>query len=224
MSPFTFGTTEGKQGCYGIQKLNSQMNMQSSANRAWRCACIGHYTKSARTHAFEESTLRVHLLTPHASHMLTSRNVVPYCELPVYKTINLPEFRGRGDGEMRGAGIAGAVPGTFAISPTVPIQSSNIQLNGIPDKLVIFVRKTQQNLTCNEPDRYPTLESCRINFNNQAGLSSMSPEQLYTNSVLSGLQNMSFDEFRGATISVSGRGNGESATTIFRSWFKTGSG
>ena len=39
----------------------------------------------------------------------------------------------------------------------------------------------------------------------------MSPEQSYTNSVQSGLQTMSFGEFRGTTISVSGRGNGGSA-------------
>ena len=78
--------------------------------------------------------------------------------------------------------------------------------------LCFFVRKTQPNLTCNEPDRYLTIDSVRISFNNQAGLlSSVSPEQLYTNSVLSGLQNMSFDEFRGLTISTSGRGNGQSA-------------
>ena len=77
MSPFTFGTTEGKQGFHGIQTLSFQMKMQSSANRAWRSACIGNYTKSERIHAFEQSTLRFHLLTPHASQMLTSRNVVP---------------------------------------------------------------------------------------------------------------------------------------------------
>ena len=34
LSPFTFGTTDGKQGFYGIQTLNFQMNMMSNANRA----------------------------------------------------------------------------------------------------------------------------------------------------------------------------------------------
>jgi hypothetical protein len=36
MSPFVFGTTHGKQGFYGIQTMNFQFNMMSSANRAWR--------------------------------------------------------------------------------------------------------------------------------------------------------------------------------------------
>ena len=48
MSPFTFGTTEGKAGLYGIQTLNFQMDMQASANRGWRSACVGNYMKTAR--------------------------------------------------------------------------------------------------------------------------------------------------------------------------------
>jgi hypothetical protein len=79
--------------------------------------------------------------------------------------------------------------GTFLVPPTTPVQSSNIQLNGIPDKLVIFIKKIQPQLTCKEAYRYLSNKSCRISFNNQAGLlSSMSPEQLYTNSVLAGFK------------------------------------
>ncbi|MFM7981747.1 MAG: major capsid protein V20 domain-containing protein [Candidatus Fonsibacter sp.] len=44
-----------------------------------------------------------------------------------------------------------------------------------------------------------------INFNNQAGLlSSMTREQLYINSVQSGLANMSWCEFCGSVISCCG--------------------
>ena len=39
----------------------------------------------------------------------------------------------------------------------------------------------------------------------------MSQQQLYANSVLSGLNNMSFDEFKGTAISVAGRGPSISA-------------
>ena len=71
--------------------------------------------------------------------------------------------------------------------------------------------RDRTNLNCHDPDRNLTIENCRINFNNQAGLSSMTHEQLYTNSILSGLRNMTFGEIPGLTLSVSGRGNGESA-------------
>ena len=51
--PFVFGSGMGKQGFYGIQTMNFQMNMASTANRAWRSAIMGweataaNYTKSA---------------------------------------------------------------------------------------------------------------------------------------------------------------------------------
>jgi hypothetical protein len=102
--------------------------------------------------------------------------------------------------------------GEFPVPRSFTINSSNIQLSGIPDKLIIFVRRSLGNLTCCDSDSYLTINNIRINFNNQAGLlSSMSQHQLYMNSVLSGLNNMSFDEFKGTTISVAGRGVGISA-------------
>ena len=106
MSPFTFETTEGNAGLYGNQTLSFQMNMQASAHRAWRSACAGNYTKAARVTEFANSQIILQLLTPHASQMLTGRNVVPYYELPVYRTGNLPAINGIGDGEMLGPGGA----------------------------------------------------------------------------------------------------------------------
>ena len=38
ISPFVFGAPEGKQGFYGIQTMNFQMNIAPTANRAWSCA------------------------------------------------------------------------------------------------------------------------------------------------------------------------------------------
>ncbi|MFM7990565.1 MAG: major capsid protein V20 domain-containing protein, partial [Candidatus Fonsibacter sp.] len=62
--------------------------------------------------------------------------------------------------------------------------------------MVVCVRKTIGSLTCAETDSYATIKNISINFNNQAGLlSSMTQEQLYRNSVQSGLANMSWDEF-----------------------------
>ena len=71
--------------------------------------------------------------------MLTSRNVVPYYELPVYRTGNSPAINGIGDGEMLGPG--GARPaGPWPEGQSLVVHSSNIQLKGIPNELVLFVR------------------------------------------------------------------------------------
>jgi hypothetical protein len=75
LSPFTFGTTDGKQGFYGIQTLNFQMNMMSNANRAWRSVRFpgrtGDFVKTAQIESFENSQLTFQFITPHASELLT---------------------------------------------------------------------------------------------------------------------------------------------------------
>jgi hypothetical protein len=204
LSPYIFGSGEGKAGFYGIQTMNFQMNMLSNANRAWRAANRG-FSKTCLVDSFEESTLYFQLLTPHASEMLEARNVVPYYEFPVYRTTNFQTLVGIGNGTVRADGTVGP-GGTVANFAT--INSSNIQLNGIPDKLLIFVRKNLQNLGCDESDKYLTINGIRINFNNQAGLlASQSPWQLYRNSLMSGL-NMSWEQFSGGTIGTSGKNTG----------------
>jgi hypothetical protein len=183
---------------YGIQSMNFQMNIAPKANRAWRSA-VFEGTKEATVVAFNDSQLIFQFLTPHPSDMLESRNVVPYYELPIYKTLSNAALPARPN---FGQPIA---TGVFVEAATVPITSSNIQLNGIPDKLIIFARKPIANLTCADTDSYATIKSISINFNNQAGLlSSMTPEQLYRNSVNSGLANMSWDEFCGSCVNVCG--------------------
>ena len=58
---------------------------------------------------------------------------------------------------------------------------------------------------------YATISNISINFNNQAGLlSSMSQQQLYRNSVQSGLVGLSWDQFCGSVVTVSG-GHDETA-------------
>jgi hypothetical protein len=208
LSPYIFGSGEGKQGFYGIQTMNFQMNMLSNANRAWRTG-TDDYAKNCVVESFEDSTLYFQFLTPHASEMLEARNVVPYYEFPVYRTTNFPRISGF-LGRVQQDGTVGAVESGAGAQNAATLNSSNIQLNGIPDKLLVFVRKNLQNLTCNESDKYLTITGIRINFNNQAGLlASQSQQQLYRNSKLSGL-NMSWEQFSGSTISVSGQVRGRS--------------
>jgi hypothetical protein len=196
MSPFVFGSGYGKQGFYGIQTMNFNMNIAPNANRAWRSAVFAG-TKNVEVHDFKDSQLWFQFLTPHASDMLDPRNVVPFYELPVYRTSNFHELLPRPYwGKVNGSG-------TFEDATSHVLNSSNIQLSGIPDKLIICVRKRVTDLGPQDTDSYATIKKISLNFNNQAGLlSSMSQEQLYRNSVQSGLANMSWDEFCGSVVST----------------------
>jgi hypothetical protein len=46
--------------------------------------------------------------------------------------------------------------GEFNEAPLVTINSTNIQLSGIPDKLIIFVRRTPATLSCADTDSHAT--------------------------------------------------------------------
>ena len=213
LSPFVFGSGMGKQGFYGIQTMNFQMNMAPSANRAWRSAIqgweAGNYRKNVTVLEFTDSQLLFQFLTPHPSDLLEPRNVVPYYELPIYRTTSLPLLPHRPHlGQMQA--------GVFVEPVSTTLYSSNIQLSGIPDKLIIFARRTITNMQNIDADSYATISNISINFNNQAGLlSSMTPQQLYRNSVQSGLVGLSWDQFSGSVVSVAGyldAANGRSST------------
>ena len=209
ISSFVFGAPEGKQGFYGIQTMRFQMNIAPAANRAWRCA-ITHpqgnsinYVKTATVDSFTDSQLIFAFLTPHATDLLEPRNVVPFYELPIYRTSNLITLDAA-DTNMN-------AQGSFIDAPTKTLYSSSVQLYSIPDKLIICVRKPPATLACHETDSYATIKGIRINWNNQAGLlSTFTPEQLYRASIQSGLANLTWDEFCGQTVSTSmgGRGDG----------------
>ena len=90
----------GKQGFYGIQTMNFQMNMAATANHAWRSAIMGSeagstYTKAVTIDKFSDSALLFQFLTPHPSDLLEPRNVVPYYEMPLYRTNNFPALAHR---------------------------------------------------------------------------------------------------------------------------------
>ena len=54
--------------------------------------------------------------------------------------------------------------GIFPESARVTLQSTNLQLNGIPDKLIIFARKRVADLTCADTDSYATITNISINL------------------------------------------------------------
>ena len=200
LSPFICGSGHGKQGFYGIQTMTFVMVMNGgNANRAWRSAALKPFRKTATVVSYEDSQLLFQFLTPHASDMLDPRNVVPYYEMPVYKTTGFQYIPGRIEqGQPLG-------DGSFAPPVTKTLCSPSIQLTCIPDKIVLCVRKNIGSLSCGDTDSYLTIKIISNNFNNQAGLlSSMTLEQLYRNSVQSGLANMSWDEFCGSVVSCCG--------------------
>jgi len=200
ISPFIFAHPKSNsQGFYGVQNLNFVFNLASVTagnQRVFRGldgagnASQADYTKNspAATNTpfisnvslepfAEFPELLFTFLTPHPSDLMPARNVVPYYELPRYITSNLEGINGTP------LAAANAVSGnqiksTALLSKTYNSQS--LQLNQIPDKLIVMVRKTMGNQKAGDADSCLPIKGITINFNNQSGiLASATKEDLY---------------------------------------------
>jgi len=177
VSPFIFADPKSNnQGIYGIQNLNFQMNIGSAA-RLFRFAQQSTGITYATTISeFSNSQLKFAFLTPHPSDLMPARNVVPYYELPRYISTNQP-------------GIPAGSSNVY--------NSQSLQLNQVPDKLIIFARKSLSSQTAYDSDSFLPISNISINWNNNAGiLSSATAQDLYAMSVANG-SNQSWYEFSG---------------------------
>jgi hypothetical protein len=176
ISPFLWADPKANsQGIFGVQNMNFQFSM-GDATRVWRSA---GGAKTVTCVSYTNSQLLFNFLSPHPSQLLASRNVVPYAEFPRYITAF-------GDSLSAGASKS--------------FRSSTIQLNVIPDKLIVFVRKSIGSQTSTDTDSFLALNPANpisINFNNVSGiLSSASLQDLYRYSVENS-SNQSWYEFSG---------------------------
>jgi hypothetical protein len=198
LSPFIFGNPEANSGGFvGLNTLNMTMNL-NSGNRLFRSA--SPYTvdialgTSANSNPFSNTFLLFNFLSTQPTDMVPSRNVLPYYDVPRYISSN------------NNTSIASGASDT--------ITSNNIQLNQLPDKFLIMVRKQQTTLKVTDTDSFFTINSISVNLNNQSGLlSSASQQDLWRISLDNGIQ-MSWSEWSGkAFIAETSSGVGKSINT-----------
>jgi len=212
LSPFMFSRTKANnQGFYGIQNMNIVANLNNGA-RAFRGPTAGASTflqpsgTGSATHGITAVSVNFYdpkpfllftFLTPHPSDLMPARNICPYYELPRY--IN---------GSQKGC-LAGVVT-NGALAPTsYPLNFNAIQLNQIPDKLILFARvKSSAANGWGLADVALPISRISINFNNNSGiLASCSTQQLWEMSKNNGA-NTSWPEFCGWGTSVNNQGDG----------------
>jgi hypothetical protein len=188
LSPFHFANLSANQmAIYGVSNLNFIFNIGAQANRLWRCgaseAAIPNY--SVTVSAVSGSRLIFQMLTPHPSQILPSKNVVDYVDFPRYLTTFTNTIG------------AAAVSALNELVPTTTVFSSNnIQLNQVPDMLVICARKPMSQQTNRDSDSFFPITGISINWNNQSGLlANATQDTLYRMSAKS--TNQTWQEFKG---------------------------
>lgn len=198
ISPFIWANPQtNNMGFYGIQNMNMVFNI-GDCSRVWRSANPWMAFATVTVDAFSNSRLILNQLTPHPSDLMPSRNVVPYYTIPRYIT----QFS-----NTVSPAYSLGTNNVYVINPSASgttISSTNIQLNQIPDKVIIFVRKTLGNQTPCDSDSFLAIRGVSIQFNNQSGiLSTATPQDLYRYSVESG-SNQSWEEFYGVANKANG--------------------
>ena len=188
LSPFHFANLSANQmAIYGVSNLNFIFNISAAATRLWRCgatpAQITGYTVSIAEVA--GSKLIFQMLTPHPSQILPSKNVVDYVDFPRYLTT------------LGNPIAAAAVSAANVLVPTtLEVPSNNIQLNQVPDMLVICARKPMAQQTNRDADCFFPITKISINWNNQSGLlANATQDTLYRMSAKS--TNQTWQEFKG---------------------------
>ena len=213
LSPFLFGDCQyNSQGIYGIQNLNFQFNV-ANTNRVWSSATtyINSITLDSQN-PFTNCNMMINYLTPQPSQLLKSRNVVPYYSMPRYLST-----AGSNSAMLPTTISPGASYNYTTVTGvnlnTVTIISPNIQLNQIPDKLIIVVRvpMTQQNWK--NSSSFACIYNINLSFNNAAGLcSTFSQYDLYRMSRENG-STQTWSQFCGFGNANNAKTNGSSAAS-----------
>jgi hypothetical protein len=221
LSPFFFSNLKSNnQGFYGIQNLNFVFNV-GTLNRVFRGMTVGTSATEALPSPatingsvalngiqnvypgaaaddtgllFSNTKLLFNFLTPHPSDLLPARNIVPFYELPRYIT---PQSVTLAANE---ATSSGSLSYTKLVGATQQISTNSLQLNQIPDKLLLYVRKVGSSQSWGDADMAYPITKLTINFNNNSGiLASAQTIDLWQMSRNNG-NNATWNDFKGFAV------------------------
>lgn len=201
LSPFVNCEPEMSAGLVGVNNMSMVLNIDSSCRRVLSTAnnavvggnsLVGYIASVALGWAdapnggaskpigFENTRLLFNFLSlqPEQYAKISTKNVVPYLDYPRYLTT----FNSAN---------------SVAIGGTQVLTSQSIQLNQVPDLILICARVPMSSQNWNYASSFLAIRNISINFNNASGLlASATQQDLYNLSFRNG-SSQSFYEFRG---------------------------
>ncbi len=175
LSPFLFGQGD-HSGFIGVQNMDFTFNWNSDLTRIWSHATGSGSTISSITVSFGQPALIFKYITPQLEMPIPMHVEYPYYVVDRYPT-------------DYGSSVAPLA--------TAQISSSNIQLQSIPKRMYIFVRRSNSDQDYTTTDSFFAINSITINWNNRSGLMSSATQQdLYNISKKNGC-NLSWAQWGG---------------------------
>ena len=205
LSPWTNTNSNNQAGLVGINNLSCNLNIDSTCSRVFSTSlpyisgiALGatasamstpngngttSFTTGTAISAFQNSQLLFNFLSlqPEQYKKISSKNCVPYLDYPRYLSSQ----------QTTTSITAGA---------TATLTSQSLQINQIPDLLLICVRKPMSSQTFTDASAFLTINSISLSFNNTSGiLSTANQQQLYNISYQNG-SSQTFYEFSGSAF------------------------
>jgi hypothetical protein len=199
LSPFINSKPANQAGLVGINNMSFVFNIDNTCKRFFSTSknFITSISLGAAgiPNGFSNTRLLFNFLTLQSSSYakIATKNTCNYLDYPRYITL-----------ANNNTVVA---PGASTV-----LTSQSIQLNQVPDLIIIVSRKPMANQTIRDPSAFMTIDGISVNFNNQSGLlASATQEDLYNISYRNG-SSQSFYEF-GGTALKNNNVNGEGTIT-----------
>jgi len=196
LSPFTWCDPEfSSQGILGVNNMSLVFNIDASCKRLWSSATNYISSISLNQTCFQTCQLLLTYLSLQPTDIVSTKNVCPYMDYPRF--------------------ISNTSQALPAWDPTAgppqvyKLTSNSIQLNQVPDKMIIVARTpmSQQNWTYTSS--FLPIQNIVCNFNNASGLlSSATQVDLWKMSMRNG-SSQNWNEFYGEASVATGEGAGQ---------------
>jgi len=197
LSPFTWCDPEfSSQGILGVNNMSLVFNIDASCKRLWSSAT--NYISSITLNTpqcFQTCQLLLTYLSLQPTDIVSTKNVCPY--------MDYPRFISNTSQTLPAWDPTAGEPQVFKLT------SNSIQLNQVPDKMIIIARTpmSQQNWTYTSS--FVPIQNIVCNFNNASGLlSSATQVDLWKMSMRNG-SSQNWNEFYGEASVNTGEGVGE---------------
>lgn len=178
LSPFIGTAGKEHAGFVGIRNLILTQNWANNLSRFWSHAIVDPATQptiNSIVVTFTTVELLVAYITPKPSLKITNINQYNYTSIEYYPQ---QEF-------------------SLDAGTSVQVSVQNLQLNSVPDTIVIFCRKSSGSRLFTDPDSYISITGINLTYFNKTGiLGTSSQQQLFAISRKNGL-NMSWQQFTG---------------------------
>ena len=216
LSPYINTEPDNDAGLVGVNNLSLVCNIDGSCSRLFSTALgsaaftpfitgisLGWNDPTAgaiqtQPVGFANTQLLFNFLSlqPEQYAKISTKNVVPFVDVPRYLTVS-----------TNAVAIPAYTP-TYGVNgvPVVPssqiITSQSIQLNQVPDLILICARVPMSTQNWAYPSGFLTISNISVNFNNASGLlATATPQNLYELSAKNG-SSQSWNEFRGLVAST----------------------